>query len=91
MAFRSPESRRSANFPGASELLEYRAAEMVERAPDLMALFSHKGTLLYLNRAGRRVLGMGELEPGTVLLSHLVFGKSERKILSRDGNRRMAR
>ena len=56
---------------------------MVERASDLMALLSHEGTLLYLNRTGRRVLGMGELEPGTVLLSHLVFGKSERKILSR--------
>ena len=56
---------------------------MVERAPDLMALLSHEGTLLYLNRTGRRVLGMGELEPGKVLLSDLVFGKSERKILSR--------
>lgn len=56
---------------------------MVERASDLMALLSHEGNLLYLDRTGRRVLGMGELEPGTVLLSHLVFEKSERKILSR--------
>jgi len=83
MGFRSAESRWSADFPAASELLGYRAAAMVERASDLMALLSHEGTLLYLNRTGRRVLGMGELEPGTVLLSHLVFGKSERKILSR--------
>jgi hypothetical protein len=56
---------------------------MVERASDLMALLSHEGNLLYLDRTGRRVLGMGELEPGTTLLSHLVFEKSERKILSR--------
>jgi hypothetical protein len=53
---------------------------MVERASDL--LLSQEGNLLHLDRTGRRVLGMGELELGTVLLSHLVFEKSERKILS---------
>ena len=81
MGFRSPESRWGADIPAASELLAYRAAAMVERASDL--LLSQEGNLLHLDRTGRRVLGMGELELGTVLLSHLVFEKSERKILSR--------
>jgi len=81
MGFRSGESRWSVDFPAASELLAYRAAAMVERASDL--LLSQEGNLLHLDRTGRRVLGMGELELGTVLLSHLVFEKSERKILSR--------
>jgi len=79
--FRSGESRWGADIPAASELLAYRAAAMVERASDL--LLSQEGNLLHLDRTGRRVLGMGELELGTVLLSHLVFEKSERKILSR--------
>lgn len=81
MRFRSGESRWGADIPAASELLAYRAAAMVERASDL--LLSQEGNLLHLDRTGRRVLGMGELELGTVLLSHLVFEKSERKILSR--------
>lgn len=58
MGFRSGESRWGADIPAASELFGYRAAAMVERASDLMALLSHEG-------------------------DHLVFGKSEWKILSR--------
>ena len=56
---------------------------MVESASNIMALLSNKGDVLYLNETGRQVLGIDEVEPGAVLLSDLMFGKSEREILSR--------
>jgi signal transduction histidine kinase len=56
---------------------------MVESASNVMALLSHDGNVLYLNGTGRRLLGIDEVEPRAVLLSDLMFGKSEREILSR--------
>ncbi len=48
-----------------------------------MGLVSREGVLIYVNRRGRRVLGVEDLEPDGLLLSNLVFVKSEREILSR--------
>jgi signal transduction histidine kinase len=77
------ESRWSAEVPAAFEIPGYRASALVERASAVMGLVSREGALLYVNRTGRQVLGVEEFEPERVLLSNLVFGKSEREILSR--------
>jgi len=77
------KSSLSAEGPAALELPGYRASALVEHASTVMALVSRDGALNYVNGTGRRVLGLDELEPRRVHLSHLVFGKSEREILSR--------
>ncbi len=67
----------------AVEIPGYLASALVERASAVMGLVSCEGALIYVNRKGRSVLGVGELDPEGVPLSHLLFGKSELEILSR--------
>jgi PAS domain S-box-containing protein len=45
-----------------AEAEQERLATLVEKSPDLVAIFGASGHLLYMNAAGRRLLGLGDIE-----------------------------
>jgi signal transduction histidine kinase len=66
-----------------SALSEDRSTRTAETAASVIAFLSQEGVVLYLNRTGRRVLGIQDADRDRVLLSELMLGRSEQDILSR--------